>query len=217
MVFRTFEFSDLSFLLFAAGWTLALALVSFGLGSLIALFVTLARINDIRTVRSLASVYINIIQSSPPLIQVFLIFFGIAVIGLDISPFAAATVALGINSSAYLGEMWRGAIQAVPSSQWQASASLGMTYYQQLRNVIWPQAFRIALPPTTGFAVQLIKNTSLASVVGLTELTRAAQGLSNITLQPHIVFAVTAMIYFALCFPLTLLSEFLEEKWNARN
>ena len=108
-----------------------------------------------------------------------------------------------IYVSAYLGEIWRGCVEAVPRTQWEAAECLALTRWQRLRLVILPQALRIATPPTVGFLVQIVKNTSLASVVGFVELTRAGQVINNSMFEPFLVFMLIAALYFALCYPLS--------------
>jgi polar amino acid transport system permease protein len=129
---------------------------------------------------------------------------------MELPPLLAASLSLGIYVSAYLAEIWRGAIEAVPFQQWEASESLAMTPAQQYRYVILPQALRISLPPTVGFLVQLVKNTSIVSVVGFVELARAGQLVNNATFDPFRVFGTVAIIYFLICFPLSRLSRYFE-------
>ena len=127
----------------------------------------------------------------------------------------AATIAMTIYSGAYLGEIWRGCIEAVPVPQWEASTALAMTRWQQLRYVILPQAVRISLPPTVGFLVQIVKNTSIASIIGLVELAQAGKLVSNATFQPFLVFPIVAGIYFVFCYPLSRFAFALERKYHA--
>ncbi len=161
-------------------------------------------------VRAIAIGYILVIQSIPVLMILFMSYYGLTLIGFDIPPLLAASASLAIYVSAYLAEIWRGSIQAVPFQQWEASASLALTRTQQYRYIILPQALRISLPPTVGFLVQLVKNTSIVSVVGFIELSRAGQLVNNATFEPFKVFMVVALIYFFICFPLSRLSRYLE-------
>jgi polar amino acid transport system permease protein len=131
---------------------------------------------------------------------------------IDVPRWLAATLALSIYGSAFLSEIWRGAVEAIPKGQWEASAALGMKLHQQLRLVVLPQALTIAIPPTVGFLVQLIKNTSLASIIGLIELSREAQLINGATFAPFLVYFCTSALYFALCYPLTALSRRLEAR-----
>ena len=133
-------------------------------------------------------------------------------LGIKLSPMLAAMLAMSIYASAYLGEIWRGCIEAVPHGQWEASESLAMNRWQQLRHVVLPQALRLAIPPTVGFSVQIVKNTSITSIIGVVELTRAGQLINNATFQPFLVFVTVAVIYFALCFPLSSAAKRMERK-----
>src|SRR6478609_9297140 len=160
---RTFGFPEFLFILEAAKWTLALSAIAFIGGAILGLVIALARTSESKTARGLAMGFIQIFQGTPLLLQLFLIFFGAPVLGLDINPWIAAGAALILNSAAFLGEIWRGSIQAIPRGQWEAAQALGLHYVPRMRDVILPQAFKIALPPTVGYMVQVIKGTSLAA------------------------------------------------------
>jgi polar amino acid transport system permease protein len=148
--------------------------------------------------------------------QLFLAYYGLAVLtGLRIDPWPAVTLAFTMYAAAFLGEIWRGAIQAIPRQQWEAAAALPLSPTAQLRYVILPQAFRIAIPPTVGFLVQLIKGTSIASIIGFVELTRAGQLMVNVTFQPMLVYPVVAVLYFGLCWPISLVALRLERRIDA--
>lgn len=210
-----FSWSHVGLLLAAARWTLLVSLLAFIGGSLAGFLVALGRTARSGVVRALTAGYIQIVQGTPVLIVLFMSYYGLSVLGLKLSPLLAATFAMTIYASAYLGEIWRGCIEAVPKGQWEASASLAMTRWQQLRHVVLPQALRLALPPTVGFSVQVVKNTSITSIIGVVELTRAGQLVNNATFQPFQVFLVVAVIYFALCFPLSTASKRMERKLHA--
>jgi polar amino acid transport system permease protein len=209
---RTFGFSEFMFILEAARWTLALSAIAFVGGGILGLLVALARTSESRTAQWVAAVYIQIFQGTPLLLQLFLIFFGAPVLGLDINPWVAAGIALILNTGAFLGEIWRGCIQAIPHGQSEAAHALNLSYVARMRDVVLPQAFRIALPPTVGYTVQIIKGTSLAAIIGFTEVTRAGQIINNATFQPLEVFTTVAAIYFAICWPLSLLAARMEKK-----
>jgi polar amino acid transport system permease protein len=162
--------------------------------------------------RLLSGGFIQIFQGTPLLLQLFLVFFGTPILGLEVNPWVAAGIALILNSSAFLGEIWRGCIQAVPSGQWEAAQALSLSYVARMRDVILPQAFKIALAPTVGYMVQIIKGTSLAAIIGFAEVTRTGQIINNATFQPLIVFSVVAGIYFVLCWPLSLLAARMERQ-----
>lgn len=207
---RTFGFPDFIFILEAARWTLALSLVAFVGGAILGLVVALARTSDSRSARGVSLVFIKIFQGTPLLLQLFLIFFGAPVFGLDINPWIAAGVALVLNSAAFLGEIWRGCIEAIPRGQTEAALALNLDYGSRMRDVVLPQAFKIALAPTVGYLVQIIKGTSLAAIIGFTEITRAGQIINNATFQPLEVFTTVAALYFVICWPLSLLAARME-------
>ena len=209
-MFRSFGFDE--FLLLADGlrWTLALTALAFAGGGAIGLAVLALRIAPLRALRWLAVGWIQAIQGTPLLGILFVIFFGLPLFGFNVSRWVAATVALSVYAGAFLAEIWRGAVAAIPEGQWEAASALGLARLAQLRLVILPQALTIAIPPTVGFLVQLIKNTSLASIIGMIELSRRAQLVNGATFAPFTVYGVTAVLYFCLCFPLTRWSRSLE-------
>ncbi|MFY8101739.1 MAG: amino acid ABC transporter permease, partial [Allorhizobium sp.] len=199
---RTFSYIDVMYLVAAARWTLALTATAFAGSALLGLILAIARISPIAPLRWLVATYILVVQGTPLLVWLFLIFFGLPLLGVSVNPWLAAAIAFKIYGSAFLGEIWRGALISIARTQWEAGASLGLSMAQQLRYVIVPQSIRIAIPPTVGFLVQLIKNTSLAATIGLVELTREGQLTAAGTYQPFAVFITVACIYFALCFPI---------------
>jgi polar amino acid transport system permease protein len=203
------------YLITAAQWTVLLSLVAFAGGALVGLPIALMRVSPNRALRSAASGYIQLIQGTPLLILLFLTYFGLGILGYKLAPLVAAGLALTLYAAAFLGEIWRGCIEAVPRTQWEASDCLGLDRFQQYAYVVLPQAVRMAIPPTVGFMVQIVKNTSLASVVGFVELTRAGQIVNNSTFEPFIIFCIVAAIYFAMCYPLSLASRFLERRAHA--
>ena len=209
---RTFGFSEFMFILDAAKWTVALSLIAFIGGAIGGLIIALCRTSDKPLLRALSSGFIQIFQGTPLLLQLFLVFFGAPVLGMEVNPWLAAGIALILNSSAFLGEIWRGCIQAIPVGHWEAAQALNLPYAARMRYVILPQAGRIALAPTVGYLVQIIKGTSLAAIIGFAEVTRSGQIINNATFQPLIVFSVVAAIYFVLCWPLSLLAARMERK-----
>jgi polar amino acid transport system permease protein len=213
---RTFGLSELLFVLAAVRWTLLLSLVAFLGGGAVGLAIAILRTSRWRALRLLTAGYIQLFQGTPVLMQLFLTYYGLAVLfNMQIDPWPAVTLAFTLYSGAFLGEIWRGSIQAIPRTQWEASACLSLSYLEQLRFVILPQAMRISIPPTVGFLVQLIKGTSIASIIGVVELTRAGQLMVNVTFQPMLVYPVVAALYFAVCWPLSLLSRSLERRIDA--
>ncbi len=200
------------YLLEAARWTLLLSLLAFVGGALVGLPVALMRVSKLGVLRGVARGYIQLVQGTPLLIILFLSYFGLGIFGLKLVPLVAAGLSLTLYAAAFLGEIWRGCIEAVPRTQWEASDCLGLTRVQEYAYVILPQAVRLAIPPTVGFMVQIVKNTSLASVIGFVELSRAGQIVNNATFEPFAIFLIVAAIYFALCYPLSLTARALERK-----
>ncbi|QTD47100.1 amino acid ABC transporter permease [Ottowia testudinis] len=199
-------------LLLAARWTVLLSLIAFAGGALVGLALLLARLAERRAVNAVYRGYIELFQGTPLLMQLFLVFFGLPMLGLEVSAWTAVALGLTLHASAYLADIWLGCVQAIPRSQWAAGASLGMTHGQQLRLIVAPQALRIAVAPTVGFMVQLIKGTALASIIGFAELTKTGNMLANVTLQPFAIYALVGVLYFVLCFPLTWASRVLERR-----
>jgi polar amino acid transport system permease protein len=212
----TFGVGHLEFLGLGALWTLALTAVAFVGGGLLGFVVALSRVSGFGPLRWVVSGYVVLIQGTPLLVLMFLMYFGIAMAGFELSPLKAAGLALTLYASAFLGEIWRGCIESVPRTQWEAAECLPLTRTQRMRLVILPQAFRIATPPTVGFMVQIVKNSSLASVVGFVELTRAGQLVNNSIFDPLPVFLSVALLYFAMCYPLSLLSRRFEARLGLR-
>ena len=200
-------------LLIATKWTIILSIIAFVGGGLVGALIALMRISSNKLLSRISWLYIEFFQGTPLLLQLFLAFFGFSVItGINLSPLVAAAIALTAYTSAFLGDIWRGSIQAVPRGQWQAASAIGFGYFDQLRLIILPQAVRLAIAPTVGFLVQVIKGTSLASIIGFTELSRAASLINNVTLQSLLIFGLAGLIYFALCYPLSTWSQQLEKK-----
>ena len=207
--------NHLLYLLIAAQWTVVLSLIAFAGGSVLGLAIALMRVSKLAVLRGLASGYIQLIQGTPLLILLFLSYFGLGIVGLKLVPLVAAGISFTLYAGAFLGEIWRGCIEAVPKTQWEASDCLGLNAFQQYAYVVLPQAMRIAIPPTVGFLVQIVKNTSLASVIGFVELARAGQIVNNSTFEPFVIFTAVAVIYFVLCYPLSVAARTLERRAHA--
>jgi polar amino acid transport system permease protein len=199
-------------LLLAARWTVLLSLIAFVGGGMLGLGLLLARVARWPGAERGVSVFVQVFQGTPLLMQLFLAYFGLALIGLDVSAWVAAALALTLYSSAFLAEIWRGCVNAIPKGQWEAADSLALNFFEKMRHVVGPQAVRIAVAPTVGFLVQVVKGTALASVIGFIELTKAGTMISNATFQPFKVYACVALLYFALCWPISALSQRLERK-----
>ncbi len=207
---------DIQTLIVAARWTLLLALISFTGGAIGGLVLAGLRMSRFAPLRLLAGLYVAIFQGTPLLLQLFLCFFGLSLVGIEVSALGAAAFAMICNSSAFLGEIWRGSIAAIPKAQWEGAVSLGLSRFQQFVFVIAPQALRIALPPTVNYMVQIVKNTALASIIGFYELSKMGSILNNITFSPLAIFGTVALIYFFICFSLTTASRRLEVRLHER-
>ena len=211
-MFQQFSFNHVLFMLTGLGWTIGLAAIALVGGSIAGSLLTLMRVSSNPLLSRIAQLYIFIVQGTPLLVTLFIAYFGATYLGLSVSPLAAIAVAFSFYAAAFLGDIWRGAIQSVPAGQREGAHALGLSRAHAMRYIIVPQAIRIATPPTVGFFVQLIKNTSLASVVGIVELTRTSQIVSNATFKPLEVYLTAALFYFLVCFPITLFSRSLERR-----
>jgi polar amino acid transport system permease protein len=199
-------------LLLAVRWTVVLSLIAFIGGGLVGLALLLVRLAKLPGAERGVAGYVQLFQGTPLLMQLFLAYFGLALFGFKVSAWTAASLALTLYTSAFLSEIWRGCVNAIPRGQWEASASLALSFTEQLRHIILPQALRIAIAPTVGFLVQVIKGTALASVIGFIELTKAGTMITNATFRPFTVYACVALLYFTLCFPISAYSHSLERK-----
>nr|WP_314085981.1 amino acid ABC transporter permease [uncultured Shinella sp.] len=199
-------------LLFATRWTVLLSAAAFAGGAIVGIAVLFARISPAKWARRFGSGYIALFQGTPLLMQLFLMFFGLPMLGLRIEPWTAAVCGLTFYASAYLAEIWRAGVEALPRGQSEAASSLGLHRLQELRLIILPQAFRITRAPVVGFLVQLIKSTALASILGFEELLKTANAINNATFEPFKVYGLVAIIFFLLCYPLTHYARMLEGK-----
>ena len=205
---------EIVYILLAVRWTLLLSLFALVGGGIGGMIVALARTSRFKPLRLVTTGYIRVFQGTPLLMQLFLAFFVPSLFGWHVSPLVAAALGLTLHASAFLGEIWRGCIEAVPKGQSEAATALGLRYIPTTFKVIVPQAMRLALPPTVGFLVQLIKGTSLAAIIGFVELTRAAQIVNNATFRPFLIFGMVGVVYFIICWPLSLYSTYLEGRLN---
>ncbi|MEO1552018.1 MAG: amino acid ABC transporter permease [Pseudomonadota bacterium] len=203
-------------LLEATQFTIYLSAIAFLGGGLIGALCAVARISPIRGLQRVSGAYIWLFQSTPLLMLLFLMGLGVPrLFGQDIDPWFAATVSLSLYASAYLAEVWRGAIQSVPVGQWEGGKALGLGFLRTLRVIVLPQAIRRALAPTVGFLVQIIKGTSLAYIIGFHDLMAVGRRWANAPVdgtEPFLIYPAMALIYFALCFPLSRLALRLERR-----
>lgn len=220
-IFGDFYGKMIFVLLDATQYTIYLSLVAFVGGGLIGLVMTVMKIMPNKGLRIFATTYIWLFQSIPLLMLLFLIGLGIpSFFQVDVSAWVAAGISLTLFTSAYMSEVWRGALESVPNGQWEGSRALGMTFRQTLMDVVAPQALRIAIAPTVGFMVQVIKGTSMAYIIDFTDLMRWGKKIANSPVpgtEPFIVFPIVALIYFALCFPLSQWSKSMERKQAKKN
>ncbi|MFG1380437.1 amino acid ABC transporter permease [Xanthobacter versatilis] len=212
MFLRSFGLNEFYFLLESLQWTLALTGLAMVGGGIAGFLVALMRTARTSALRIAAGIYIQVVQGIPVLMILFLSYYGLSLAGYQLPAIVAAGLSMSIYASGYLGEIWRGCIQAVPKPQWESGESLALTIPQQYLYIILPQAIRISLPPTVGFLVQLVKNTSIAALIGFVELTRAGQLINNATFQPFRVFLTVAALYFVICYPMSQLSRWLERR-----
>ncbi len=209
---RAINPGDFLYLITAMQWTIMLSVIAFIGGGIVGAGIALLRVSSRASARWAAITYIQIFQGTPLLLQLFLVFFGSDMLGVPLPSWFAASLGLSLNAGAFLGEIWRGALQAVPTSQREAASALGLHYFPMMRKVVVPQALRIATAPTVGFLVNLVKATSLAAIIGFIELTRAGQLINNATFHPFTIFSTVAVLYFLLCWPLTMASRRLERR-----
>jgi polar amino acid transport system permease protein len=199
-------------LLLAARWTVGLSLIAFLGGSTVGLLLLMLRLTKLPAMEHLVAAYVQVFQGIPLLVQLFLAYYGLGLFGINTSPWVAAGIGLTLYASAFLTEIWRGCVAAIPIGQWEASESLALSFYEQLRYIILPQTIKIAVPPTVGFLVQVIKGTALASVIGFMELTKVGKTIANATYSPFLIFSCVAVMYFLLCYPVSLYAKRLERK-----
>jgi polar amino acid transport system permease protein len=207
--------SEFLFLLTGLKWTLLLSAIGFVCGAASGLGIALARTSGIAPLERATAGYIALFQGTPLLMQLFVVYYGLALVGLKLDAWLSVAIGFTLHASAFLGEIWRGSIEAVPKGQTEAAKALSLGYISRMRDVILPQAIRISLPATIGFLVQLIKGTSLAAIVGFTELARAGTIISNQIFKPLLVFGVVGILYFLICWPLSLYGARLERRLAA--
>ena len=213
----SFTAKDLIFLLKAMLVTLQLFGSALGLGLIVGFFAGIMRTYPRSVVvRKLASFYIEFFRSTPIMLQVIVFYFGISLFGRELSRGVVAAAGLSLYAGAYLGEILRAGIESVDRRQWQAAASLGMSYPQIMRGVILPQVVRICIPPSINFLVSLAKATSLVSVSGYIELTRAGRLIVERTYQPFLVWGIVMAIYFLICYPITIGGRRLEMRFQRK-
>ena len=203
-------------LLEATQFTIYLSLIAFMGGGILALVLAFMATVHNRFSNITSKTYIWFFQSTPLLMLLFLFGLGMPrLLGVNVNIWLAASVALVLYSSAYIGEVWRGSIESIPKSQWEAGEALGLSFFPIFFLIILPQSIRIAIAPTVGFMVQIVKGTSLAYIIGFHDLMSIGKRWANAPVtgtEPYVIFPLMALIYFSLCFPLSQLSQWLERK-----
>jgi cystine transport system permease protein len=192
--------------------TIPLALASFSLGLLLALLVALMRLSRNRVVSAAARTYISVIRGTPLLVQLFVIFYGLPSIGITISPWPSAIIAFSLNVGGYAAEVIRAAILSVPKGQWEAGHTIGMSRHQTLVRIILPQAARVSVPPLSNTFISLVKDTSLASLILVTELFRVAQQVAAFSQEFMLLYLEAAVIYWIICLVLASGQSALEKR-----
>ncbi len=202
-------------LLVGAGVTIKITALSVALGVVIGLFVGIARISRLRILRILAAVYVDFFRGTPLLVQIFLVYFALPVItGQRVDPFVAAIGSCGINSGAYVAEIFRAGIQSIDKGQMEAGRSLGMTWVQTMRYIIVPQAFKRVIPPLGNEFIALLKDSSLVSVIGFEELTRRGQLIIAKTYGSLEIWISVAVIYLAMTLTISRFVAYLERRYK---
>lgn len=197
--------------------TIPLAVISFFAGVFIALIVALIRIVEkpnigIRLLQILCRIYVSTIRGTPMLVQIFIIFYGLPEVGIKLDPFPTAIIAFSINIGAYASETIRAAILSIPKGQWEASYSIGMNYYQTFTRTIMPQALRVSVPPLANTFISNVKDTSLASLVLVTEMFRVAQNITAENYEFIMIYSEAALIYWCICLVLSFAQDRLEKR-----
>jgi len=200
----------------ATQFTIYLSLIAFIGGGIVGAFITLLRVMPNKITKNFAVSYIWLFQSAPLLMLFFLLGLGVPrFFQIEVNPWFAAILSLTFFTSAYLADVWRGAIESIPVGQWEGARSIGLKFFSILRLIILPQSFRISLAPTVGFMVQIIKGSSLAYIIGFQDLMLIGKRWANAPVsgtEPFIIFPIMALIYFFLCYPLTVISRKLESQ-----
>ncbi len=192
--------------------TIPLTVISFSLGLVIALLTAMVQVARLKGLRELARFYVWIFRGTPMLVQLYVVFYGLPKMGLILEAFPAAIVVFSLNTGAYASETIRAAIMSVPAGQTEAGYCVGMTWMQTMRRIILPQAMRTAFPPLSNSLIGLVKDTSLASNITVTEMFLTAQRIASRTYEPFWMYMEVGAIYLIFCTGLTFLQGRLEKK-----
>jgi L-cystine transport system permease protein len=193
-------------------YSIPLTLISFALGMILAVLTALARLSNVSILRGIARFYVSAIRGTPLLVQLFIIFYGLPTLGIKFDPFPSAIIAFSLNKGAYSSEIVRAAIQSIPKGQWEAGYSIGMTYSQALKRIILPQATRVSIPPLANSFISLVKDTSLASLILVTEMFRKAQEIAATNYEFLLMYMEAAVLYWIICFILSIIQGRIENR-----
>jgi len=194
--------------------TIELTIISVGIGVIIGIFGGIARVSRNPILLIPSTIYVEVIRGTPLLAQLFLVYFGLPSLGINLPPFTAAVIAMGINSGAYVTEIFRGGIQSIERGQMEAARSLGLSYLQAMRYIILPQAFKRILPPLGNEFIAMLKDSSLASTIAIAELMRVGREITSRTFRSFEVLAVVALLYLAITLPLSLVVRYTERRMS---
>ncbi|RAK19451.1 amino acid ABC transporter membrane protein (PAAT family) [Anoxybacillus vitaminiphilus] len=195
-------------------YTIPLTLITFSIGLVLAILTALARLSNMNLLQIIARVYVSAIRGTPLLVQLFIIFYGLPTVGITIDPFPAAVIGFSLNVGAYASEIIRAAILSIPKGQWEAAYSLGMSYAQALKRIILPQASRVSVPPLSNTFISLVKDTSLASLILVSEMFRKAQEIAATNYEFLLLYTEAALIYWIICFLLSIVQAGIEHRLN---
>ncbi len=208
--------SDSFFPILEAGitFTIPLTLISFVLGLILAFLTAIARLSSFKPIVALAKFYVWIFRGTPLLVQIFILFYGLPSVGITLNPFPAAVIGFTLNVGAYSSEIIRAAIQSIPKGQWEAAYSVGMSKSQAMRRIILPQSFRVSIPPLGNSFISLVKDTSLAATITVTEMFQKGQQVASVTYEPLWLYIEVAFIYLIFSTVLSFIQEKLELRFE---
>ncbi|WP_028784893.1 amino acid ABC transporter permease [Thalassobacillus devorans] len=205
---------NLPFVLQGVPLTLLVAILGMLLGMFLGLFIALARRSDKRLLRWPARVYISFMRGTPILVFLFILYFGLPVVGIELTATMAAVLGFGLNSAAYIAEINRSSLSSVDKGQWESAQALGFSYWQTMRRIILPQATRVAIPPLTNVFLDLLKATSLAAMISVPELFNKAQIVAGRNYDTMTMYILAALIYWPLTMIFATLQDYLEQRYN---
>lgn len=216
-MFEQFGYMHVLTLIRGAGLTIWVCVISTFLGCILGGLLGMGELSGNPVIKNVCRLYVNVIRGIPLMIILFFIYYAIPIMfRMNISQAVAGLTGLSLYAGAYIGEIVRGSIEAIPKGQFEASDSLGLSFLQKYRYVILPQAIRIMIPALVGFIIALVKDSSLVSVIGYIDLTRAGRTVGNLTMQPLLTFLCVGLIYFVICYSLSVLSNYVERRMSLK-